>query len=57
MAHRERHNGLVEYAYVASNPQHNGPSSTGTIIVLDNYNEAMRLQGAHLWKAAMGKEL
>ena len=57
MAHRERHNGFVEYAYAASNTQLNGRSSTGTIKIPDNYNEAMRLPEAHLWKAAMEKEL
>ena len=57
MAHRERHNGFVEYAYAASNTQLNGRSSTGTIKIPDNYNEAMRLPEAHLWKASMEKEL
>ena len=47
-AHRERHNGFVEYAYDASNTQLNGRSSTGTIKIPDNYNEAMRLPEAHL---------
>ena len=57
MPHRERHNGFVEYTYAASNTQLNGRSSVGTIKIPDNYKEAMRLPGAHLWKAVMEKEL
>ena len=55
VAHRERHNGFVEYAYAASNTQLNGRSSTGTIKIPDNYNEAIRLPKAHLWEAATEK--
>ena len=36
MAHSERNNGFVEYAYATFNTQLNGRSSTGTITIPDN---------------------
>ena len=51
VAHRERHDGFVEYAYAASNTQLNGRSSSGTIKIPDNYNEPiMPLPVSHVRK-------
>ena len=57
VGHRDGMHRFAEFAYAASNAQLHSHSSQGTVTVPENYQQAMKLPEAELWKEAAQKEI
>ena len=57
VGHRDGMHRFAEFAYAASNTQLHSHSPQGTVTVPENYQQAMKLPEAELWKEAAQKEI